>query len=170
MDSHLTLYFSLVICLALCSSQPPPPLPFNMMVSLLPGNLVCDVVHTFIEPKRKRKKKNLWQDMMTYPGGVFDWSPGRMGEGSQVKYVCVCRRVFLQYMMVCLPQALSCGAVMPSVTLLRPEPCSQRNQLWSWQVCLLHSPTLFPPLNTHMQAHAHSEAHTQKHTLSWPEV
>lgn len=36
----------------------PPPLPYNMMVSPLPGNLVCDVVHTSIEPKQK-KKKNL---------------------------------------------------------------------------------------------------------------
>lgn len=33
----------------------PPPLPYSMMVSLLPGNLLCDVVHTSIEPKRKKK-------------------------------------------------------------------------------------------------------------------
>lgn len=44
-------------------------------------------------------------------------------------------------MIVCLPQALCCSAVMLSVTPLRPEPCSQWNQLWNWQVCLLHSPT-----------------------------
>lgn len=67
--------------------------------------------------------------MMTCPGGVFHWSLGLMGEGSQPRYVYVCMCLPLQYMMVCLPQALCCSAVMLSVTLLRPEPCSQRNQL-----------------------------------------
>lgn len=40
----------------------------------------------------------------------------------------------------------------------RPEPCSHRNQLWSWQVCLLRSPTtLFPSFHTnvHVMKHIH---------------
>lgn len=108
--------------------------------------------------------------MMTYPGGVFHCSLGLMGEGSQPRYVCVCVYICLQYMMVCLPQALCCVAVMLSVTLLRPEPCSQRNQLWNWQVCLLHSPTLFLPLQTHTHTHTcnhiHIMRHTRRHTQS----
>ena len=119
--------------------------------------------------------------MMSCPGGVFHCSLGLMGEGNEPKYVCVCECVCvclyvgLQYMMVCLPGALCCGAVMLSVTLLRPEPCSQRNQLWNWQVCLLHSPTLFLCLRAHththilMQPQPHNEAHTQTHNslMAW---
>lgn len=162
--SFLTMYFFSFLSL-FCVA--PPPLPYNMMVSLLPGNLVCNVVHTFIEPKRKGKK--FWQDTMTYPGGGFHWSLWSYGRGQPSK-VCVCVLVCvrLQYMMVCLPQALCCGAVMLSVTPLRPEPCSQRNQLWSWQVCLLHSPTtlLFCSLsNTHTHTHKCNHIHTQKRSL-----
>ena len=60
--------------------------------------------------------------MMTYPGGVFHWSLGLTGEDSRARYVCTRWCVCLQYMVVCLPRALCCGAVMLSVTLLRPEP------------------------------------------------
>lgn len=94
-DSYLTLHFSLSSFLSLCvplippSPPPPPPLPYNMMVNLLPGNLLRDVVHTSVKPKRK--KENLRHDMMTYPGGMFHCSLGLMGEGSQPSvFVCVC--------------------------------------------------------------------------------
>lgn len=50
MYTSLLLFLSLSVPLNL-----PPLLPYKMMVSLLPGNLVCDVVHTFIEPKKKIK-------------------------------------------------------------------------------------------------------------------
>lgn len=49
--TFLLLFLSLYVPLNL-----PPPLPYDMMVNLLPGNLLCDVVHTSVEPKREEKK------------------------------------------------------------------------------------------------------------------
>lgn len=82
-NSHLALHFSLVISLTLCSSQPPAPpppfLPYNMMVSLLPGNLLCDVVHTSMEPKERKKKfldQIQYDDLPRWCVSLLSWSYG----------------------------------------------------------------------------------------------
>lgn len=49
-------FLSLCVPLIPPPPPPPPPLPYNMMVNLLPGNLLCDVVHTSVKPKRKKRK------------------------------------------------------------------------------------------------------------------
>lgn len=169
--SHLKLYFSLVISLTVCSAQPPPT-PFlqhdGQSIARQSGLWCCSHFHRAKKEKKKIFDKIWWLAQVVCFTGLL------VLRVRAANKICVC--VCLQYMMVCLPQALCCGAVMLSVTLLRPEPCSQRNQLWNWQLCLLHSPTLFLPLHTHQCTRTHAtthtwwSTHTDTHTLSWPEV
>lgn len=171
-DVHprLTLHFSLVICLALCS-PPPPPLPYNMMVSLLPGNLVCDVVHTSVKPKR-RKKIDLWQDMMTYPGTAFHWPLCLIGEDDQTRYVCavavsVCAHSFWWCVYTPGPVLWYCDAECHRALAWALQPKKPAVKLTSLSSALTY--TL--PCPRHTRTNTHREVHTHTHTLfQWPQV
>lgn len=153
-------------CVPLC--QPPTPHPFLTTWWSVHCQAIWSVM-LFTPPSSQKGKEKIFDKIWWLAQVVcFTGLLVLLVRAANKICVCVCVFVCLQYMIVCLPQALYCGAVMLSVTLLWPEPCSQRNQLWNWQVCLLHSPTLFPSLHTHWNTHfkprTHNEAHSQKHT------
>lgn len=149
------------------STSPAPSLQHDGQSIARQSGLWC-CSHLRWAKRRRRKKiydKIWWLTQVVYFTGLLVlWVRTANQGGCACACVCVCVCVWLQYLMVCLPGALCCGAVMLSVTVVRPEPCSQRNQLWSWQVCLLHTPTtLFPRFHTHKNTHrrSYNEAHTQ---------
>lgn len=183
MYSHLPLYFSLIL-------TPPPPLYvlLNLPRPFLTTwwSVYCQAIWSvmlFTPPlsQKKKKKKNLWQDMMTYPGGVFHWSLGLMGEDSQPRWVCLC-----MCMCVCVYGYSIWWCVYPG-------PCAA--VLWCWVspwsglspaaretsceadrfvFCthLLHSFLAFTHTKTHTDVHImkHIHKHKKTLTLSWPEV
>lgn len=154
-------YTSLLLFVSLCALHLPRPFLTTWW------SVYCQAIWSvmlFTPPSsQKEEKKNRsvtrYDDLPRYCVSLASLSH-RWGQPSKVCLCICCFCVCPQFSdSVCIPQALCCCIVMLSVTVLWPEPCSQRNQLWSWQVCLQHlTYTLSSPRHKH--THAHATAHT----------
>lgn len=176
--SLLLHYTFLLLFLSLCVPLNPPQ-PFLTTWWSIYCQAICSVMLLTAPSSQKGKNQNNpRQDMMKLPRwcvSLLSWSYG-WGQPTKVCVclcVCVHLHICLQYMIVCLPQAPAlwcCDAKCHPAPAWAPQPW---NQLWNWQVCLQHSPTLFFSLadrhtHTHIQPHTHNETHTQTHSfMAW---
>lgn len=164
----LILHYTFLL-LFLSLSQPPPPTPSlqhdGQSIARQSALWCCSHLH---RAKKKEKKKNLRQDMMTYPGGVFHCSLGLMGEGSQPRYVCVCTSAYsIWWCVYPRPCAVLLWCWVSPCSGLSPAARETSCETDRFVFCThLHSffPCRHTRTHTHMQPHTHNEAHTQTHT------
>lgn len=154
--NQLSCYTFLLLFLSLSVPLNLPPLfPYKMMVSLLPGNLVCDVVHTFIEPKRK--KKYLWQD-----DDLPRWCDLvlRVRAANQSMWLCVYRSTVYGCVFTPGPVLRCCDAECHPAPASALQPEKPAVKLTALSRALTYT-------RSSLHRHKHNEAQT--HTW-WPQV
>lgn len=164
LNHHLKLYFSLVISHTVCSSvSTPTPHPFLTTWWSVHCQAIWSVMLFTPPMSQKGKKKNLWQDMMTCPGGVFHWSLGLTGEGSQQDMcVCVCTSAYsIWYCVYPRPCVVVLWCWVSPCSGLSPAARETSCETDRFVFCT-HLLSFFPC--AHTWNHIHTKRHTFRHT------